>query len=111
MQQLKTEGRSFTLANNDIQAELSKLKADVVKLQQQISKNSPNFWDYEQIKEKWQEEFKKEVLAEVKANGLEIGSRWKIQQETTAFVIRDVEGSKTNDSRVAFPANSYLDPK
>jgi hypothetical protein len=44
-------------------------------------------------------------------NGLQIGSRWSIQQESTYFVIRDVEGSKTKDYRIAFPAATYLDPK
>ena len=64
-----------------------------------------------ELKELWKMEVKQELLNDIKDNGLEIGNRWKINQESTYFVIRDYVGSTVRDSRIAFPAGTYLDPR
>ena len=55
-------------------------------------------------------EIKTKLLSDIAADGLKIGNRWIVRQESTFFVIRDLVGSQTKDSRIAFPANSYLNP-
>ena len=92
------------------------MKNKIAKLEEEMSQlkkkqSSANFWDYEQIKEKWVKEFKREMLADIKSNGLEIGSRWKVQQQGTSLAIRDLEGSKNKDSRFAVAAETYSNSK
>ena len=84
---------------------------EISELKKRQHASCANFWDYEQIKEKWVKDFKREMLADIKSNGLEIGSRWKVQQQGTSFAIRDLEGSKNKDSRFAFAAETYSNPK
>lgn len=38
-------------------------------------------------------EFKEKLLSDIAKDGLKIGNRWIIRQESTFFVIRDVVGS------------------
>lgn len=68
----------------------------------------------QQNMQKFRDELKKEILNDIKKNGISLGNRWKISEEGTntyeALVFRDVTTTKNGkDSRYAFFKEKYRD--